>query len=97
MDSDLEGFVDKGDNEIIGEAEEYMIDKFQRDMAEDDKKRTREMMYATIHGFRGNKKRKREDVDGLEELDENELQKIKKQRIAERQKKLAGEQNEINS
>ena len=83
MDSDLEGFVDKGDNEIIGETEAYMMDKFQRDMAEDDKKRTREMMYATIHGFRG-KKRRRDEVDGLEELDHDELQKIKMQRLAER-------------
>lgn len=96
LDSDLEGFVEKGDNEIIGEAEEYMMDKFQRDLAEDDRKRTREMMYATIHGFKG-KKRRRDEVEGLEDLDADELKKIKAQRLAERQRKLAGEQNEINS
>jgi len=40
MDSDLDGFVAKGDDVEIGDAEEGAMAKFMQDMKDDDKKRT---------------------------------------------------------
>lgn len=45
LDDDLEEFVVKGgDADIIGDAEEDMLEKFQQDLINDDKARTRQIM-----------------------------------------------------
>jgi hypothetical protein len=45
MDEDLEGFVvQAADNQLIGDAEEDMMKKFQQDLIDDDKQKTREVM-----------------------------------------------------
>jgi hypothetical protein len=62
MDSDLDGFVAKGDDIEIGDAEEGALNKFMQDMHEDDKKRTHIAMQAALFGQ--NRKRKRGQVMG---------------------------------
>ena len=68
LDADLEGFVVKGgDDEVIGDAEDDMLKKFQEDLTADDKARTRAIMQAAIFGHQNNKKRKRGEVAGLDD------------------------------
>ena len=52
-------------------------------MHDDDKQRTREVMQAAIFGR--NKKRKRGEVEGLEEEDADDFERRKRERIAERE------------
>lgn len=78
MDSDLEGFVAKGDDVEIGDAEEGALDKFMQDMKEDDKKRTQIAMQAALFGQ--NRKRKRGQVMG-EDDDMDDYQKRKQERL----------------
>ena len=74
MDEDLDGFVVQGDdNQVIGDAEEDMMKKFQQDLIDDDKKKTREVMQAAIFGR--NRKRRRNEVDGLDEDDHDDYER----------------------
>jgi uncharacterized ferredoxin-like protein len=59
LDDDLEGFVvHPGDEEEIGEANEELYDKYQRDMEEKDKQDIQRTLAAVLFGA-NNKKRKR--------------------------------------
>ena len=44
-----------------------MLKKFQEDLIADDKARTRQIMQAAIFGHQNNKKRKRGEVAGLDD------------------------------
>ena len=76
MDSDLDGFVAKDDVEI-GDAEEGAMQKFLQDMHEDDKNKTRIAMQAALFGQ--NRKRKREQLEDDEDLDD--YRKRKQERL----------------
>lgn len=91
LDSDLDGFVEKGDVELIPDAEEDAHAKFIRDLQEDDRQRTREVMQATVFGH--NKKRKRGEVVGLDD-DLDDFEKRKKQRLQEREQLMNSENEE---
>jgi len=95
LDDDLDGFVVKGaDEDIVPDAEANAFAKFQQDMHEDDKLRTREVMQAAIFGR--NKKRTRGQVEGLDanqdELDD--FERRKRERIAEREENLNSQEEE---
>lgn len=68
------------DEKVIGEAEEGMMQKFMEDMHNDERKKTAELMNGVIHGF--NKKRKRDEVQGLD--NDDEFEKRKAERLQER-------------
>jgi hypothetical protein len=75
LDKDLEGFVvHEGDEEEIGEENEEMMLKYQRDMEEQDRLDIQRTMQAILMG--NNKKRKRGDVDGLD-YDDNTKRKMR--------------------
>ena len=83
LDSDLDGFVAKGDDVEIGDAPDGAMNKFLQDMKEDDKKRTQIAMQAALFGQ--NRKRKREQFDE-DELDD--YQKRRQERLQEREQML---------
>jgi hypothetical protein len=80
LDEDLDGFVVRGDDEIIGEAEDEMRRKYQQDLEEDDRRLKQMVMNAAIFGV--NKKRTRQEADLAESDDE--FEKRKQERIRER-------------
>ena len=88
LDSDLDDFVVKADDEEVGAEEEAAYQKYLADIHLDDQKRKHAEMQAVIYGR--NKKRKRGDVFG-EEADD--FDNRKRERILERQK----EQGLLNS
>jgi len=67
LDDDLNGFVVHGDDEDeIEDASDERMLKYQRDMEALDREQTKRTMEAVIFGI-NNKKRKRGEVDGLED------------------------------
>ena len=88
LDNDLDGFVVRAgdDDEVIPDAEANALSKFQQDMMDDDKQRTRDVMQAAIFGR--NKKRKRGEVEGLDEEEMDDFERRKQERIAERERQL---------
>ncbi len=67
MDEDLAGFVDHApDDEVIGDAEEEGYNKFRMDMDLQDKLEHQRVIQAIIFGA-NNKKRKRHEVEGLDD------------------------------
>jgi hypothetical protein len=78
-DSDLDGFVVKrGEDEEIGDAPDGAMEKFNRDMQEDDKKRTYIAMQAALFGQ--NRKRTREQAMGPDD-DLEDYQKRRQERL----------------
>ena len=64
MDSDLDGFVARDDNEEIGDEKPEMYKKFLSDMHRLDDIETHKVFESIVMG--NNKKRKRWEVEGLE-------------------------------
>jgi len=74
LDSDLDGFVVRGDDEEIGDPTEDMYLKYQKDMENLDKQMIQQTMQAVLFGQ--NHKRKRGEVEGLD-MDENSKRKMR--------------------
>ena len=89
LDSDLDGFVDNRDEKEIGDPDDGAEEKFRQDLMEDDKQRTRIAMQAALFGQ--NRKRKRGQVDGLDDADMDEFQKRRQERIQEREEERKGD------
>ena len=86
LDDDLDGFVvHKGDDEEIGEETEAMHLKFQRDMEQIDRELIQKTMAAVLLG-NNNKKRKRNEVEGLGETGDGNRRKMRL--IEERMKQM---------
>ena len=85
LDSDLEGFVVRGDDEEIADPTEDMYVKHQKDMEALDRLQIQQTMQAVLFGQ--NRKRKRGEVEGLD-LDENSKRKL--QLKEERMNQLRG-------
>ena len=79
LDDDLDGFVVRGDNEEIGDEDSQMHDKYLKDMHAMDDTETKRIYESIILG--NNKKRKRWEVEGL---DNEENRRIKQRRLEER-------------
>jgi hypothetical protein len=88
LDADLEGFVVKGDEQVIGDGDEGMMDKFLHDMEEDDRKRTHAVTMAVLYGQ--NRKRKRGDVPGLDDAPMDDFERRKQERLQERNEQVNG-------
>lgn len=86
LDSDLEEFVVRGDEVLIPDAEREAFEKFKQDMENDDKLRTRQVMRAALFG--NNKKRQRNQVEGLDDSDGDNFEKMRRERIEEREQAL---------
>lgn len=77
LDDDLDGFVVHGaDNEEIEDENETMHQKFMQDIYEDDKKLMEQVISGALFG--NNKKRKRGEVDGLSDDEENSKRKMRR-------------------
>jgi hypothetical protein len=85
LDEDLEGFVVKGDQQEIGEADEDMMEKFRQDLEADDRARIRQVTMAVLYGQ--NKKRMRGEVEGLDD-DADDFERRKQERLEEREKQM---------
>jgi len=86
LDEDLKDFVvHEGDDAEIGDESEDMRLKHQRDMEALDRLEIQRTMEAVIFG-RNNKKRKRDEVDGLDDYDNGDRRKMRL--IEERMKQL---------
>ena len=79
-DSDLDGFVAREDDEEIGDEKPEMYKKYLDDMHRLDDLETKKVFSSIVLG--NNKKRKRWEVEGLEENEEN--RRIKMRRLEER-------------
>ncbi len=75
LDEDLKGFVVTGQDEEIGEADEEMRQKFNRDREADDRAETAKIWSSVILG--NNRKRKRGEIE-FDELDEASKKKLKR-------------------
>ena len=84
LDSDLDGFVVHGDDEVVPDADVNAHAKYLVDMADDDKKRLRQVMQEAIFGH-NNKKRKRDAVGGLENIAMDDYERRKLERLQERE------------
>ena len=84
LDSDLDGFVVHGDDVEVPDADVNAHAKYLVDMADDDKKRLRQVMQGAIFGH-NNKKRKRHEVDGLENVEMDDYERRKLERLQERE------------
>lgn len=87
LDSDLADFVVHGDDEVVHDADVNAHAKYLVDMADDDKKRLRQVMQETIFGH-NNKKRKRNEVDGLDNIEMDDFERRKLERLQEREQEL---------
>ena len=87
LDSDLDGFVVRGDDVEVGGADEAMHAKFLEDVQNDEKAAMRKAMEAAIFGK--NKKRRRGEA-GLEDETGmlNDYEKRKLERLQEREQAL---------
>ena len=63
-------------------------------MHEDDKQKTRAAMAANIYGYDVGKKRKRNQVEGLDDVPENDFEKRKLERMRERNDQLDSQEDE---
>jgi hypothetical protein len=85
LDDDLEGFVvHPGDEEEIGEANEELYDKYQRDMEEKDKQDIQRTLAAVLFGA-NNKKRKRNEVEGLDDQEGHRRKRLMEERLRQLQ------------
>lgn len=80
LDSDLDGFVVRGDDVEIGDADEAMHAKFMEDVQNDEKAAMRKAMETAIFGK--NKKRRRGEAgfenDGADMLNDYEKRKLER-------------------
>lgn len=86
LDEDLKDFVvHPGDDEDIGDADQNMIEKHNRDMAELDRLENQKIVDAILFGNnrKYNNKRKRNEVDGEFE-DDNDFERRKHALMVER-------------
>jgi len=85
LDDDLEGFVvHPGDEEEIGEANEELYDKYQRDMEEKDKQDIQRTLAAVLFGA-NNKKRKRNEVEGIDDQEGHRRKRLMEERLRQLQ------------
>lgn len=84
LDEDLDGFVVRGDDQEIMDPDDDMIKKHRELMDMQDKMDIARTMQAVLFG--NNKKRKRGDVDGLDDDDLDDDQKRRKKMYEERMK-----------
>jgi hypothetical protein len=77
LDDDLDGFVVRGDDEDVANPTEDMYAKFREDEERMDREEIARTMQAVLFG--NNKKRKRGEVDGLDDdlLDEDTKRKAR--------------------
>ena len=80
LDEDLDGFVVHADDEEVPDADINAHAKYLVDMADDDQKRLRQVMQETIFGH-NNKKRKRDQVDGLDNVEMDDYERRKLERL----------------
>lgn len=93
LDSSLDGFVDKEvDNAVIGDAEADALAQFQQDLINDDRAQTLKIMRGAIFGH--NKKRQRQEVEGLADSDLDDFERRKRERIQEREAQLNSQDEE---
>lgn len=93
LDSDLDGFVVHGDDVEVPDADENAHAKYLVDMADDDKKRLRQVMQEAIFGH-NNKKRKRGEVGGLENIEMDDYERRKLERLQEREQLINSQDEE---
>lgn len=95
LDDDLGGFVvHPGDEEEIGEADEELYQKYQREMEAKDREDISRTLAAVLFG-NNNKKRKRHEVEGLEDDDMNRRKRLMEERLRQLQENGQGDVQEI--
>ncbi len=84
LDDDLNGFVvHPGDEEEIGDADEELYEKYQREMEAKDREDINRTLQAVLFG-NNNKKRKRAELDG-EDLEGHRRKRLMEERLRQLQ------------